>query len=1010
VEKLNQCRTSDDVEIAFQELPVGMGQLYDRMATNIARHERERDRLLAKSILQCVVCSLRVLTVAELTQACAEDMSKLLNLHRHVVDICCGFVVIDNGGNVAMVHQTAREYLLNIDVCPYPIEFGRSHEQMFLSCMKCLMTVGARAKVSKGQSPVFMGYAATWWSLHLVSIPVESTTALDTLNQFLTGQWVLCWIEYLARHKQLRVLVQTAKNFLKVWDKRQEHHLTFESRMDESTALKNVKSWAIDLVKIVAKFGSILTRGPESIYKLIPPFCPQGSFIYQQFGRTESKTLEISGLSATEWDDSLARLSTGLSTYTSAIACAGTQISILTSSGNVSIYDSVTFEEKSASPIRHGESVYCMVLNSTGTLLATYGYQTTRVWDVATGQARITVPNVESRPRPLAMLILNNNSTLLVGTDDRRIRSLDLTTSNPSWIMTAELDEPELKGLFLNSANYMALSENGTLVAVAYRGHPTAAWEVGGPLHISHCWLKGREKECAGEVIDACWHPHYPELLGLYLEGVVFKWRPYEDSVDELPVTGVSRLQISKDGNLFATGDVRGTVKIYATSDFRNIYCLASEDPVLGLAFSPSSRRFFDIRGYYGNAWQPDALMRFAEQTDKGINNESETESLTPLAAPSESSYYWIDTVTVVTSSPAGRLYCHGTEKGTVQVHDVQEGRCEVIKTSKSHLSIEKMAWSENGYYMAFSDSSNTVFIFSMTSHISATDSSEKMIAQVPMRDLAEGHILQLLFASDSRSVLVISLSTICNLSLSSLTVTESLKIDAEGFKYIIHPQDPSLYLGIGPNTINVLDRALRVVKVYTFERSSPSTFHGTVDRVVTTTDKMFILIQMAAGSQTTREKHLACFSLASVVASTNIEFNASQEYESTKVALVPLPEDLPTHVAQILSFLPNYRLVFLSRNFSVCQWQMPLRSRSIARSSAGSSVGANFGMQREMSMHSSSSSRPTDLANAVTLFTLPGDWISRECLALCGVWSIENSFLCPRSGEVAVVKSAALV
>jgi predicted RNA-binding Zn-ribbon protein involved in translation (DUF1610 family) len=40
----------------------------------------------------------------------------------------------------------------------------------------------------------------------------------------------------------------------------------------------------------------------------------------------------------------------------------------------------------------------------------------------------------------------------------------------------------------------------------------------------------------------------------------------------------------------------------------------------------------------------------------------------------------------------------------------------------------------------------------------------------------------------------------------------------------------------------------------------------------------------------------------------------------------------------------------------------------------------------------------------------LPGDWISREYLALCSVWVKERSFLCPRNGEVAVVRSASLV
>ena len=97
-------------------------------------------------------------------------------------------------------------------------------------------------------------------------------------------------------------------------------------------------------------------------------------------------------------------------------------------------------------------------------------------------------------------------------------------------------------------------------------------------------------------------------------------WRPYDDKNDET-ATGASRLAISSDGNLFAPGDVRGTVKVYTTSDFCLLYQLASEDPVLSLVFSPDPHRFYDIRGCYGNAWEPNALMRFAEQRSRSIES-----------------------------------------------------------------------------------------------------------------------------------------------------------------------------------------------------------------------------------------------------------------------------------------------------------------------------------------------------------------------------------------------------
>lgn len=113
----------------------------------------------------------------------------------------------------------------------------------------------------------------------------------------------------------------------------------------------------------------------------------------------------------------------------------------------------------------------------------------------------------------------------------------------------AELEEPELDGHFLNAANYMAISKDGSLIAVAYRGHPLSAWETDGPTHIGHCW-RNRVESARGEVIEAIWHPHMPEVIGLYLEGVVFKWAPYDGEVEEIAI-GASRLALSKDGNLF---------------------------------------------------------------------------------------------------------------------------------------------------------------------------------------------------------------------------------------------------------------------------------------------------------------------------------------------------------------------------------------------------------------------------------------------------------------------------
>ncbi|KAL9120161.1 MAG: hypothetical protein Q9187_003286 [Circinaria calcarea] len=1017
VDKLNLCHTHADVELALQQLPVGMEALYNRMASSIAQNTSSTDRALVSAILQCVTCSLHVLTVAELSQALDEDTSQMLDFQRSIVDLCGGFVVIDNGGNVAMIHQTAREYLLHGNNRPFHIDYDAAHKQMFLSCMRCLMAIGLRAKVNRNQKPEFLDYAASWWSSHLTSTPFDCGQVAEALNKFLTGHWVLTWIQVLATSKQLRVLIQASKDLSRYSAKQKEHNAARNKRDHHIMEQELIDSWAVDFMQIVGKFGTNLRRNPESIYKLIPPFCPQNSSIYQLFGKTEAKSLVVSGVSTENWDDSPIRISLGFGTYASFISAAGAQIAILASSGSVFIYDSSIFEEAAASPIKHGERVYRMALNSTGTLLATYGYRTTIIWEISTGKRKMSVENIESRPRPLAMLLTNNSTTLLVGTEDRRIRSLNLNQSPPAWQLVAELEEPELDGHFLNSSSYMALNNDGSLIAVAYRGHPLSAWETDGPVHIGHCWRK-REEVARGEVIEAVWHPYSPEVLGLYIEGVVFKWRPYDGELDEI-TTGASRLAISGDGNLFATGDVHGVVKVYTTSDFCLLYQLASQDTVLGLAFSPDLCRFYDIRGYYGNAWEPNALMRFAEQTGKGIKSGSETESLAQSSTTSISWSQRIDSTTVLAGSPIGRLYCCGTEKGTVRLHDTQRGKLADLHMSKSFLSIEQMSWSKDGRYVCFSDSSKKVFIMSITPSAGNSDPVVTTKAEIPMKNSMKGPILQLLFQTDSSHLLVYTSSSIRIISLTSSSVTYSLELYTAECKWIPHPHDPALVIGVGPNAIHILDWNLAERQTYKIEYSlqlnmpsnlESSSDQDTVDRVLVTHDKKHVLVQMSLLNQKSKEKTFLYFETSSFSTSTATTPGIDQKRDPITITPVILPRNLSSQIALSLSFLSHDRLIFLSRTFSICSWQLPsgfgpslsssrsiTRSNSMATTTTNSTTSLNHHHNNDTNLHKQ-------------LFSLPGDWISRDCLALCSIWGIERSLLCPRNGEVAIVRCAALV
>ncbi|KAH6680769.1 NACHT and WD domain protein [Halenospora varia] len=984
VEKLNLCHIEADVERALQELPIGMEALYDRMALSISQNASPTDKALALAVLECVTCSLRVLTVAELSQALDKDTQQVLDFQRSIGDLCGGFVVIDNSGNVAMIHQTAREYLLGGKNRPFQVDRNSAHEQMFLSCLKSLTAVGLRTKINRDQKPEYLDYAASSWSTHLISVRIDSDKVLAVLQMFLKGNFVLTWIQIITIQKQLRVLVQSSRHLSKYANKRREYDSLRHPLDRQIVEQELVDSWAIDLVKIVGKFGTNLQRNSESIYKLIPPFCPQNSSVYKLFGKKEVRNLMVSGLSNNDWDDSLARISLGFGVYASTISAAGSRIAIMASSGSVFIYNSSTFEETVT--IKHGERLYRMEMNSTATLLATYGYRTTKIWEISTGNCKLYVSNIESRPRPLAMLFSNNNSTLLVATDDKRIRSLDLTESEPVWQLMAELEEPELEGHFLNASSYMALNNEGTLVAVAYRGHPLSAWEIDGPEHIGHCW-RTRDELARGEVIQAVWLPYSSEVLGLYIEGVVFKWSPYGDDTSELS-TGASRLALSRDGNIFVTGDVHGSVKVYSTQDFTLIYQLTSQDRVIGLAFGPDPCRFYDIRDSYTNVWEPNALMRLTEQTEKGSDSNSETESISQVSMVSMSLSRKISPVTALSSSPIGRFYCCGTEEGTVHLYELQRGKVADLHVSKSFMSIEKMSWSNDGRYICFSDSSKRIFIKSVKLGKQSPAGAVETNIEIPMNIITKGPVIQLLFQPDSSHLLVYTSSTLSIISMASFSIVHTLEWKGAECKWIVLPDDPTLILGVGPGTIRTLDWSLAERQRLSFSNGDQSTFVTTnlpdldvVDRVVVTRDKKHVLVELSSSGEASRRKVFFLLGISTL--------SLEESNQGNPILSLPLPPSFSSTIAIPLSFLSRERLVYLSKDFSICSMQLP-------------------GLAHQNSSTNASNMKPME--DRKLLFSLPSDWINRDCLALSSIWNAERSFLCPRNGEVAVIRSSALV
>lgn len=1042
VRKINACQTAAKREVALDQLPPGMDKFFDRMGQSIADIEDEDNKNLAKDILTWATCSIRGLTLIELLQALNMSASAMPDLQRSIEDLCAGFVVVDNSGNVSLIHKSAKEYLIgSAQNRPFFIDREQVNEKIFIRCITCITTPGLRAKIRTRSTPKFLDYAATSWYAHLSASFHGSETLLATLNQFLRTNAILIWIQALAAMDMVSVMIR-ASNYLTAYAaKRRESEWDMAPRDRQITERENIEEWATDIIKIAGRFGSKLANYPESIYKLIPPFCPLESRVYQTFGAKEYRSLSIAGLSSTVWDDSLARLQFGAKTYVSAILAAGNCIATLVPSGTVLLFHSNTFEK--VGQLDHGERISKMQRSASATMLVTYGYATTRVWDLISRQQSFAVSNPDSRPQALCLTFVNDDEKLLLGGDDRIIRTLSLNETEPSWDVVIELSQEPIEGAIVNSPSAMAISPDGKLVVLGYRAHPVSVWTLEGD-HVGVGFrdgsrnLKGRTMTT--ECLQLMWYPHASacQIFGLYEDGIVFRWNPIDEEYFEL-ATQAGTLTISQDGRFLATGDRAGRVKVYSAPELELVYQLRSKDCVFDLAFSPTAGRFYDIRGQYANVWEPTALMRLSEQEERGSDSASDAGSIMPpTSVISEVVAARLDPITAVASQPHGRLYCCGTQDGMIELFDALKGQVYSVGKSTAFFTAEKIVWSQDGRHVAYAWL-NTLMLSTV---IHGTDNKSWRTENILLKPIRlSGAVNELLFSSDAERLLVYTMVGVDVISLVEKKVIISRRLNGPMLRWINHPSDSTLLLAISYDTINILDwDTLLDKQTLTFptpegdhfdepvnksDLSSPHICPNQMDstrrkssttpllwksrkaieRVLVTQDKLHILVQISIPvNKDKKEKHLLLFNVTNLLvdqADSILDFtesisltghafsneSSSRPTERRTIKPAQLPAEAVSRIDIPLSFISGStrrepdRLIFLDHENWVSSWHLSLANDATSRPSVGESG-----------------------INVVQHYFLPGDWISPDCVALATVMA-DGTLLIPRNGEVAVVK-----
>ncbi|KAH2444853.1 hypothetical protein KXW63_008947, partial [Aspergillus fumigatus] len=297
--ELSNSHSEEEIRQVLAEVPKGMEDLYLRILDVMSKTPRGKG--LIKAILVWATSAMRPLTVKELKEALKVDINdKFPRLRESITALCGQLVAIDKFDRVQMVHETARDFLLNNSLnSEFAIDQTDAHTRIARACLAYLAGEDMRPPRANMRSvsrppadkrSEFSSYASLHFFYHLMKANPLADDLLSLLDKFLKTN-VFTWIETVARNRNLMPLIRTARIL------RMYLETCSSQRSPLEVDLQRVKGWITDLIRISGKFSGALISQPSAIYSLIPAFCPLETTIRKK-ARTGRK-ISVIGMSTT---------------------------------------------------------------------------------------------------------------------------------------------------------------------------------------------------------------------------------------------------------------------------------------------------------------------------------------------------------------------------------------------------------------------------------------------------------------------------------------------------------------------------------------------------------------------------------------------------------------------------------------------------------------------------------------------------------------------------------------
>jgi len=953
LDEIIECHTEDSVWKVLETFPDDMKLLYQHMELVLVSATRESNKPLIRALLEWVICAQRPLSLDELSHALKPEFSGFLDLRRTIKDACGQFIQVNNSGQTDILHHTAREYFTSSSESQFYIDSGPTHEKLLTKTLAALQDTGLRWRLIQNQnglrtSEPFVFYAAANWAYHLRQINMGTPESLDIIVRFFQSPAVLVWIHVLALLRRLEVLAQVSEVVASL---ARDVGTLSASNNEASNILSHLAlldDWIVDLVQLVAKFGRNLLTKPGVVYNVIPALCPEKSAIYRQFYSPDSTLIKILGTRDSAWNDNLACLALPGDANGLSITCVGKYLAVLSSEGNVYIWDPANF--MAISTISHKEHVTAMALSQNGGKLATYGVASTKIWSVHSGRMLSSTVN-PPRTNARAIDFAENDRTLLFGGDDNNIWQLRCDDPNRVWqILHPNLlkDTGRVEGAIFGSPVCISFNGDKTWVGVAYRGAPLAVWRIHDGKCINRCQRAPGNPSSTWFVVDRLtWNAVTNHAIGIYRGGYIFKWHPITNENVEKQVFA-DEIAASPNGRRFATSDPTGTVKVWDFASFRPIFCVRNENLVAAVTFSPDGRRLYDLRGASVIVWASDKVASF-DKVDERTNNTNKQKkpSLGLLNYPMQDNVA-PQSVTAFALAPDGSSYCIGDEVGIVLLYQKGEQDSFVLVRFNSSLPITCIKWCESGGYVAVSSLAGVVQVKAI-----CQQTPDNPVLPAPSGKFYNGTVDEITFSRDGQLLFISSPeNTGAVWSVAEGRVQARAAMDSgSDRKWLCHPTQPDIILGYGVQdvrayswkTLDFLGRASyhELPRQQAYGRASKATAPEATDSAQPSRiNDIHVVEGSVTKAMLTQDlKHILVSALVqrSGVGTTNLMIIPITALETADEGGC-LPPSLgfisiaPHILAQIqvpLGVLPSLELAFLDHDLWVCTYSLKSVFRS---------------------------------------------------------------------------------